>query len=354
MEQNERKQSFSAIRVQAPVVPELKFYDRGSSSYCTYGADNLYPQYLYGLYTEVSTLKTVINGISEYTAGDSVQFTGFRFGENEVNRKGLKASELVRLLAKDYMTYGGFCFEVIRDSFGKPAEINYLDFKYVRSDKSGNVFWYSEDFKKGYVRSSKMVRIERYSELTKETNSIVYWKGETEEPYPLPLHSGSLKACEMERAIDTFHLNSIKNGFSGSFVFNFNNGLPDDKQKEEIEDMIERKFSGEENAGRFLINFSDGKDNQLNVSTLDITDFSEKYKAAAERSKKKIYEAFRAQPLLFGDTDIATGFSTQEFSDSFKVFNRTVILPIQNLIRDEIEKISGQGTLSITPFNIQF
>ena len=162
-----------------------------------------------------------------------------------------------------------------------------------------------------------------------------------------------MKACEIERNIDSYHLSSLENGFSGSYILNFLNGVPTDEMKAEIEKNVNEKFCGSSNAGRVLINFANGKDNATTLEKLDVQDFGEKYKAAAERAKNQIFTAFRAIPQLFGDMTAATGFNSQEFTESFKVFNRTVCQPIQKTICDSIDKIfNNKNSVEITPFSL--
>ena len=63
--------------------------------------------------------------------------------------------------------------------------------------------------------------------------------------------------------------------------------------------------------------------------------------------------AFRATPNLFGIPTETTGFSEQEFKESFRLYNRTMVKPIQVLIADMFEKALGEkGVLSITPFTL--
>ena len=89
------------------------------------------------------------------------------------------------------------------------------------------------------------------------------------------------------------------------------------------------------------------------VQRLDVTDFSDKYKAAAERSREQIFCSYRAIPQLFGLMVAATGFSTQEFEESFKVFNGTVIRDIQRVLGDVFDKIFGvKNSITIKPFTL--
>lgn len=326
----------------------------GVKDYVQWGKDNQYPEYLYGLFNDVSSLKTIIEGTADYVCGNDVtcNIKGF---DVEVNTKGDTMRELVRLLARDYLIYGGFAIQVIRNKIGDIRELYYVDFRYLRSSKKNEVFWYSEEFGKKYVRSSKTVVYPKFIRENRDvTSSILYVTNEKSKTYPTPRYSGSIKACEIERNIDSYHLSSLENGFSGSYILNFLNGIPTDEMKAEIEKNVNEKFCGSSNAGRVLINFANGKDNATTLEKLDVQDFGEKYKAAAERAKNQIFTAFRAIPQLFGDMTAATGFNSQEFTESFKVFNRTVCQPIQKTICDSIDKIfNNKNSVEITPFSLE-
>ena len=335
------------------LIPQQTEVD-GVKDYVQWGKDNQYPEYLYGLFNDVSSLKTIIEGTADYVCGNDVtcNIKGF---DVEVNTKGDTMRELVRLLARDYLIYGGFAIQVIRNKVGDIRELYYVDFRYLRSSKKNEVFWYSEEFGKKYVRSSKTVVYPKFVKENRDiTSSILYVTNEKSKTYPTPRYSGSIKACEIERNIDSYHLSSLENGFSGSYILNFLNGIPTDEMKAEIEKNVNEKFCGSSNAGRVLINFANGKDNATTLEKLDVQDFGEKYKAAAERAKNQIFTAFRAIPQLFGDMTAATGFNSQEFTESFKVFNRTVCQPIQKTICDSIDKIfNNKNSIEITPFSLE-
>ena len=77
--------------------------------------------------------------------------------------------------------------------------------------------------------------------------------------------------------------------------------------------------------------------------------------AAAERAREQIFTSFRATPILFGLTSTTnTGFSTDEFQQTFRLYNRTVVRPMQQLISDTFDKVfERQGVLEIKPFSIE-
>ena len=322
--------------------------------YVYWGSDNHYPEYLYELFNECNTLRTIICGTADYVQGDDAQMIDPKFAF-EINKKGDTAREFVNLLAKDYLTYGGFAFQVIRDKDGNIAELYWLDFRYVRTSDMGNEIFYSEDFSKRYTRSQKVLKYPKFIPEAKGIlSSVVYYKNEKSHVYPTPVYVGSLRACEIERNIDDFHLSALLNGFAPSYMINFLNGIPTDEEKKEIEKNISDKFCGASNAGTFLLNFANGKENSAEVVKLDTEDFGEKYNAAANRARQQIFTAFRAVPALFGLMTESKGFTQEEFEQAFKLYNRTVVRSIQTLICDEIDKVFGvKGSLVITPFSIE-
>ena len=345
--------AFSAINKSIDSsIPKLTQESIRGKDYIEYGENNLYPEYLHSLYEDVSTLKTIIDGTAGYVAGDDAicNVPGF---EVQVNRKGDSLRNLVKWLAKDYNLYGGCAIEVIRNLKGQVSELYYIDFRYLRTNKENDVFWYSKEYNKKYVRSVNTLVYPKYMHDGDAPSSIMYIKNDVSSIYPIPRYSGAIKSCEIERKIDDLHLNSLNNGFMGSYIINFLSGIPTPEQKDQIENDINEKFAGTENSGRILLNFANGEENAAKVEKLDITDFSDKYKAAAERSREQIYCAFQAIPQLFGNMAAATGFSREEFEQSFSVYNGTVIRDIQRTLGDSFDKIFGvKNSVTFKPFTL--
>ena len=326
--------------------------DLKGRDFISWGEHNDYPDYLLGLYNSVATLRSIINGSIDYVLGDSIECTLDQF-KQKVNGKGETIEQIIRNITKDYYIYGGFALNVIRNRIGEVAEIYYLDFKNIRSDKKNENFYYSEDWGRSFGRV-KYLSHPRFSTEGSAPSSIYYYKNIYNQVYPSPLYAASVKACEIEKSINEYHLNSINNAFMGSYIINFNNGKPTDQQKEEIEKNVNEKFGGYQNAGRIVMSFNDTKDAETTITKIDSEDFGAKYESLAKRRRQEIFTAFRAIPALFGIMTETTGFSEQEFSEAFRLYNRTQIKPVQNIIKMAFDTILGEeGTLEIKPFTIE-
>ena len=330
-----------------------------------WGTRNAYPDYLLDLYNNVPTLRSIINGNIDYVAGDDVTIMPLQeeFTNQEMNMRGDTIREQVKDIAKDFEIYGGFALQVIRNLAGEVAEVYYIDMRYLRTNKEGDVFYYSEKWGKSsrtdmvvYPAFLPKIEWEKLSdeERNRHASSILFVKNVHTQVYPAPLYAASVKACEIERLIDEFHLSDINNHFVSSAIINFNNGDPGQEIKSEIERGFNEKFCGASNGGRVAFSWNPNKETATDIVEFKMEDFGERYKALSQHSRTQIFTSFRAIPLLFGLTSEAnTGFSTEEFEQSFKLYNRTQIQPVQRMICDAYDKIYGQrGVLTIRPFSL--
>ena len=330
-----------------------------------WGTRNAYPDYLLDLYNNVPTLRSIINGNIDYVSGNDVTIMPLQeeFTNQEMNRSGDTIREQVKDIAKDFEIYGGFALQVIRNLAGEVAEVYYIDMRYLRTNKEGDVFYYSEKWGKSsrtdmvvYPAFLPKIEWEKLSdeERNRHASSILFVKNVHTQVYPAPLYAASVKACEIERLIDEFHLSDINNHFVSSAIINFNNGDPGQEIKSEIERGFNEKFCGASNGGRVAFSWNPNKETATDIVEFKMEDFGERYKALSQHSRTQIFTSFRAIPLLFGLTSEAnTGFSTEEFEQSFKLYNRTQIQPVQRMICDAYDKIYGQrGVLTIRPFSL--
>ena len=356
MENNQIKVSMAAIdKIIETSIPSFNEKETRGKEFVSWGEDNSVPNYLYDLYTNVTTLRSIINGTSDFVCGDNVTSVIERLNK-EVNQKGDKLYEFIGDIARNYLVYGNAFIQVIRNKNGDITELYSISPKYVRTSKKNDIFYYSEDYAKGYVRSNKKLVYPKFVFEAKNTpTSMLMLKSETDKTYGLPLYVASLKDCEVQKQISEFNLSQLENGFYGSYVFNFANGIPDDQSKSEIEKNIQEKFCGSSNAGRVLLNFSDGKDNGLTLQKMDIVNYAEKYNTTDDRSTKKIYESFGASPVIFGVEKDTTGFNSEDYEQAFKLYNRLRVKPLQKKIVAMFDKIYGvENTITIEPFTIDW
>lgn len=315
---------------------EMFIKDRG---FVGWGEFNNYPDYIEDLYQRVSTLHSIIDGTTDYVCGEGVDTKVVNFKET-INRKGDTLYDLVCWIAKDLVKFNGFAINVVKNKFGSPAELYYLDFKRVRANKEGTKFYYSTDWGRSYGRV-KYIEYDSFLSDTQNPSTIFYFKNDINRVYPTPMYSSAVIACEIEKRMNEYHLNNISNSFSSNYIINFNNGRPSDEIQEEIEREVYEKFCGVENSGRPMLSFNENKDSETTIQKIDADSFIDKYNSLAERSQQEIFTSFRATPNLFGIVTKTTGFNTQEYNAAYKLYNKTVVEPMQKKIVKSFDKIFG-------------
>ena len=344
------------------ILPVEKFVS--AKDLMEWGTRNSYPDYLLDLYNNVPTLRAIINGNIDFIAGDdvSIQPLTQHLPNGIMNNRGDHIREQIKDISKDYEIYGGFALQIIRNLIGEVAEVYYIDMRFLRTNKEGNVFYYCEDWSKS-VRKDVVVYPAFIPNLNwdalddearnRNASSILYVKNIHTQVYPAPLYAASIKACEIERLIDDFHLSDINNHFVSSAIINFNNGIPDDEVKEQIEREFTEKFCGASNGGRTAFSWNPNKESATDIVEFEVKDFGERYKSLSDHSRQQIFTAFRANPNLFGIPTEGNGFANEQYAESFKLYNRTQIKPVQRMIADAYDKIYGQPkVLTIVPFSM--
>ena len=344
------------------ILPVEKFVS--AKDLMEWGTRNSYPDYLLDLYNNVPTLRAIINGNIDFIAGDDVSILPLtqHLQNGIMNNRGDHIREQIKDISKDYEIYGGFALQIIRNLIGEVAEVYYIDMRFLRTNKEGNVFYYCEDWSKS-VRKDVVVYPAFIPNLNwdalddearnRNASSILYVKNIHTQVYPAPLYAASIKACEIERLIDDFHLSDINNHFVSSAIINFNNGIPDDEVKEQIEREFTEKFCGASNGGRTAFSWNPNKESATDIVEFEVKDFGERYKTLSDHSRQQIFTAFRANPNLFGIPTEGNGFANEQYAESFKLYNRTQIKPVQRMIADAYDKIYGQPkVLTIVPFSM--
>lgn len=342
--------SFLAIDqfVESNLVKPIEIEPK-DKDFVAWGEMNNYPDYLMSLYEDVPILKSLVDGVTDYICGDGIITDWALTGK--VNKKGDTLYDIIRMIAFDLALYNGFALNIIKNKFGGVAEIWHLDFSKVRSNKDNNIFFYSNDWSKSYGRV-KYIKYNAYDSDGTEPSTIFYYKKYNNHIYPTPIWAAAATACEIEKKMNEYHLNNISNSFSSNYIVNFNGGRPTDEIKEQIEEEFYDKFTGVENAGRPMLVFNNSKEEETTIVKVDADNFIDRYTTLAQRTREQIFLAFRATPNLFGIPTETTGFNTQEYTSSFKLFNKTVVKPFQDGIISSMGKIGID--IEIKPFSIDF
>lgn len=294
-----------------------------------WGEDNAYPNVIYEHYLNSPTLQSIVDGIVQYVS----------------DGEGYDLDKIAFQLA----LYGAFALRV---GYEKSGAMTYdiLDWRYLRYATDEGKVMYSKRFGDPFSQDRTTYTYELYDpkgSLFENRGRVVIGRRANFQLYPIPPIGSALHAVQCETLIARYHLGAIRNGFAASAIVNFNNGGSlTDEEKTQIERDFNEKFSGADNAAVTMLIFNENKDTAATVESFNVNDFGEKYKGLADSVKQQIFTAFRINPNIFGLPTEGTGFSGEEYAQSFALFVRNVVKPMQTLITKTLEGIGANVTFN--------
>lgn len=329
----------------------------GPNTIVSYGKDNNAPVLYRNCYRNSATLKSIIDGTVNYILGDAVIVNdSAKIFAERVNRKGMTMRQLIANIALSYEMYGGFAVQVIYNKIGYPVELYPLDFARCRTNESGTSIFYSKkQWTKYQTKSDEYDCFNPENFNIEKPTQILYYKGDfTSNVYPLPPYYSAIRDVLTEIECANYSLNSVSNGFAARHIINIPDGMNlTNEQKELINTSIKEKFCGSDAESNFMLYFADGE-NKLEISKIEADDVPQQYINIKDNARTNIFIGMRATPILFGLPNATNGFSTNEYRDSYKLYDKNVVNPIRDIIIESIEKILGKGAVTIVPYKITF
>ena len=346
--------SISIVNLSTYTSP--KIVETKTQEWVSYGVDNNYFGYLQDRINGSPTNNAIVNGISQMIFGKGLDAKDAEIKPEEYAQAMLLFDEdTTERLCYDLKAMGQCAIQVVY-SIDKTriVECNHFPIETLRSGKCNEdgeveVYFYSDDWTK-INRQNKPKEIPAFG-FGNGGEEILFIKPyKTGFYYYSPVDSqGGLQYCELEEEISNYHLNNIMNGLAPSMLINFLNGTPTEDEQRQIERNIQNKFGGTSNAGKFILNFSDGSDSAATITPVQLSDAHNQYQFLSDESMKKIMVSHRViSPMLLGIKDNSGfGNNAEELQTATILMDNTVIRPFQNLLIKNFNKILAVNGISL-------
>lgn len=308
--------------------------------YVLYGEDNLFPQYLVDLYNSSATHGALCNTIAQMFVGSNMMSD-----DDDVNAKFAEwgCHDELPKAALDLKIQGGFALE-IRWSMDRStiASVKHLPFENLRSghmdiDERVRYYYYSTDWEQSHHPDHTPQKLRTYHVDDKEEHAlqvlVVRPFSVGSQYYPKPDYLGAVNYVELEKSISEYHINNIRNGLAPSFHIAFKNGMPAIEERERIRRDIEFQLAGSQNAGKFLITYSDDPDRKPDFEPFPVSDVDKQYEFLSQETTDKIMVGHRVvSPAMFGVKTAGELGNTEELTIASQLFDTQVIAPAQQLL----------------------
>lgn len=305
--------------------------------YILFGENNNMPNIYYNAFSDCSILQSIINTVSDYVFGNSFE------NDLVINRKAEKLSCILKKCILDYMIFGSFALNVIRNKKGEIAELNYIDVRYLRLNADSTNCYVASNWGK-YTKNIK--KYEVFNPYLTQPNSIFYYKNpKSRGVYGLPIWSSTLREVLTLIEASKLNYNSVSNQFTPTTLISFANGTPSEDIQTKIENLIHEKFTGSD-GNNILLSWSEDRDHAPELQTFNAPDYTERYTKVIESCKNNILVAFRCSSQLVGLLEGQTAFNDVEFTNAFALFKTTVISGFQRDIEQAFSTVGFDFKLS--------
>ena len=338
----------------SPIVQEVR-----GREYIEYGTEewrNLYPQFLIDLYYNSSTHAAIINTTAEMIAGEDIvveesenleQFVKLKKFFAEANGKET-LHEVIKKLSFDFKLQGAFAIHIIwNKAKTEIAEIYHVPVERVRASRPNamgvvDCYYVCSDWSN--TRTNKPMKIAAFNTKDRTNPSQLLYSGlysPNMDIYHTPDYLAANNWALVDQRVAEFHLNNISNGFSGSYMISFANGVPTQEERFQIERSLAEKFTGASNSGKFVLTFSDDKTRTPEITPITVSDASKQYIALQELLVQNILTGHRVtSPMLMGiKNDTGLGSNVDEMNAAFEIYLNTVVVPYQKHILKTLSKI---------------
>jgi hypothetical protein len=323
------------IEHKVPVMLENR-----SGKYITYGFANEYPYYLLDNYRRSSKHNAIVNGKVNYImgggwqAGDDLtveqQARFIKFFDGMSSTEDL--NDITEKLVLDLELFNGFAVAVTWSKLGTIAKMEHVPFEKIRVDKEEKMFqvadWYNDDMMQLFPKVGDIEKIPAFDPENRLGKQLFYYRvyAAGVKHYPLPEYIGGNAWIEADVQVANFHNNNLRNNFWGGYLINFNNGIPTPEEQGDIERQIKRKFSGTDNAGRFVVTFNDDAAKAPTLEPLTPSDMDKQFEILNKAIQQEIFIAHRVtNPSLFGvKTEGQLGGRT-ELVEAYELFKATYV-----------------------------
>ena len=348
---NKGIQNFSVVNLAQQDVPVIREDTKTRYNWVPFGIglqDDFYPE-VTAAYNTSTTNAACIEGIADLIFGKGIYTKNAGF--TDALAKILPQEELKRAIF-DLKLFGNGAFQVYwNDDHTKVIKFYHIPVQTLRAEKLYDNpkiqnYFYCTDWFDMKAQKAK-IKIPAFG-TSNEKREILWLKNYTPGKYyySIPDWIAALQFSFVEAELSNLHLNNIENGFLPLVMVNMNSGVPAPEERDTSEDLIERKFTGTRNAGRFMISFNDDAANKPTIDTINIENLHEKFQYVAEYAQDRILVAHRiTSPLLFGIRTANNGFSSQseEMKTAFSIMQTMTVQPFQNLVINTIGNALLEG-----------
>ncbi len=320
--------------------------EQRNKDWVEYGKNNDYYDWLIKRYKNSTTNNAIINNITRLIYGRGLHALDASRKPNEyAMMKAMVSPRALRGVALNFKMLGvGYTQVHYNKKHTKILKVDYIPTRNIRPEKcdeNGEItgYWFSDDWDD--VRKNEPVRFDAYgtSKSDIEIDEVKFDSIDMKYFSDVDYH-GALPYCVLEEEIAEYQINDVQNGFSGTKVVNFNNGVPDEEAQRQISKQVKTQLTGAR-GDKTIVAFNANAEAATTVTDIPLNEAPQHYQYLSTECQAKILNGHTViSPMLVGITIDNNGFSSNadEIEMATKVFYNQAIVPFQEAILERIEE----------------
>ncbi len=334
----------------APEVVELKNKD-----WVQYGVDNNYFNYIIDVNNNSTTCRAITIGISNMIYGKGLAaHDADKRPEQYAQMMSLFKKSDLRKFINDYKVLGMAAFQLVYQD-GRVKEVHHFPMETLRAEKcndEGEIEgWYYSNHWDNLKPTEKPERIPAFG--FGKANGVEMYVLKPYEAgkyyYSSPDWSSAMPYAVLEDEIGDYLINDCINGFSGTKVVNFNNGVPDPEKMQSIKSDVLGKLTGSRGE-KVIVAFNNNSESKTTIDDIPLNDAPQHYQYLADECFRKLIVGHRVtSPMLLGirEGNDGLGNNAEEIKNATQLFDNIVIQCFQDQVIECIDAILSVNDIAL-------
>jgi len=334
----------------APEVVELKNKD-----WVQYGVDNDYFNYIIDVNNNSTTCRAITIGISNMIYGKGLAaHDADKRPEQYAQMMSLFKKSDLRKFINDYKVLGMAAFQLVYQD-GRVKEVHHFPMETLRAEKcndEGEIEgWYYSNNWGNLKPTEKPERIPAFG--FGKANGVEMYVLKPYEAgkyyYSSPDWSSAMPYAVLEDEIGDYLINDCINGFSGTKVVNFNNGVPDPEKMQSIKSDVLGKLTGSRGE-KVIVAFNNNSESKTTIDDIPLNDAPAHYQYLADECFRKLIVGHRVtSPMLLGirEGNDGLGNNAEEIKNATQLFDNIVIQCFQDQVIECIDAILSINDIAL-------
>jgi hypothetical protein len=342
--------NISIVNLSAYTSPQIE--ENKKKDFIEYGKDNNYFKYLIDRFLYSPTNGAIITGVCNMIYGKGLDALDSSKKPNEFAqfKSIIKNSDVKKVIAERKML-GMASMQIVKEKNLVKQVLHFpmYTLRAEKCNKDGDIenYYYHPNWA-DYKQTDELKKIPAFGFGNGNEVEIYILKPYISGfDYYSPIdYSGALPYALLEEKIADYQINDCQNGFSGTKVINFNNGIPSEEMRDEIKRDVLGKLTGSRGE-KVIVAFNANAESKTTVDDLPLTDAPAHYEYLSKECFDKLIVGHRVtSPMLLGIRNEGGGLgnNADEIKTATLLMDNITIKPYQiEFIEamDEILAVNG-------------